>query len=68
MPAFRADYYRRQADICLRLSLAASDEASCAELFDLARRYKAKAEAIEREDATAAVVAEAPAIDEPEQC
>jgi hypothetical protein len=66
MPALRADYYRRQADICLRLSLAAAEEASCAELFDMAQRYKAKAEAIERKDARAVVMAQAPSIVGPE--
>jgi hypothetical protein len=53
MPSLRADYYRRQADICFRLSLAASDERSAAELFDMAQRYKARAEAVEPADAMA---------------
>jgi hypothetical protein len=67
MPAFRADYYRRQADICFRLSLTASDDASCAQLFDMAQRYKAKAEAFERRDVTAVFMAQAPSIIGPEQ-
>jgi hypothetical protein len=52
----------------LRLSLAASNEASCAELFDMARRYRAKAEASEREDATAVVIAQALSINGQERC
>jgi hypothetical protein len=59
MPSLRADYYRRQADICLRLSFAASDERSSANLFDMAQRYKAKAEAIEPADAMAPAIAPA---------
>ena len=58
MPSLRADYYRRQADICLRLSFAASDERSSANLFDMAQRYKAKAEAVEPADAMAPAIAQ----------
>ena len=47
MPSSRAEYYRRQADICLRLSLAAIDEEACTRL--LARHFKSRAEAAERE-------------------
>jgi hypothetical protein len=47
---------------------AASDEASCARLFDMAQRYKAKAGAIEREDAMTTVIGQGPAIDGPEPC
>jgi len=64
MPAFRADYYRRQADICLRRSLAAADEGSCAELFDMAQRYKAKAAAFERESMMAGMTAQTSWADE----
>jgi hypothetical protein len=57
MSTMRADYYRRQADLCLRLSLAASDEKGCSELFELAQQYRTKAEAIDRESIIAGVVA-----------
>jgi hypothetical protein len=53
MQTSRADYYRRQADICFRLSLAASDDEISVHLIALAQRYKAKAEALERERPTA---------------
>jgi hypothetical protein len=67
MPSMRADYYRRQAEICLRLSLAVADEESCAELFGMAQRYKAKAEAMEREKDMAGVIARASSSDHEEQ-
>jgi hypothetical protein len=65
MPSMRAEYYRRQAEICLRLSLAVADEESCANLFGMAQRYKA--EAIEREKEMAGVMAPASSADHEEQ-
>jgi hypothetical protein len=50
MPSSRAEYYRLQADICLRLSLASAEEDDiCSHLIAMAQRFKAKAEAIERQ-------------------
>jgi hypothetical protein len=49
MPGSRAEYYRRQGDICLRLSLAAIDDESCTRLLAMAQHFKFKAEAAERE-------------------
>ena len=40
-----AAYFRRQADICLRLSLIASDEEVSNRLIIMAREYAAKADA-----------------------
>ena len=40
-----AAYFRRQADICLRLSLIASDEEVSNRLIIMAREYVAKADA-----------------------
>jgi hypothetical protein len=42
-----AAYFRRQADICLRLSLISSDEEISHRLILMAEEYKAKAVAIE---------------------
>ena len=42
-----AAYFRRQADICLRLSLIASDEEVSNRLIIMAREYVAKADAAE---------------------
>ena len=42
-----AAYFRRQADICLRLSLIASDEEVSNRLIVMAREYAAKADALE---------------------
>jgi hypothetical protein len=39
-----AAYFRRQADICLRLSLIASDEEVSNRLIIMAREYAAKAD------------------------
>jgi hypothetical protein len=58
MQTSRADYYRRQADICFRLSLAASDDEISVHLIALAQRYKAKAEALERERPPPEVIAQ----------
>jgi hypothetical protein len=44
-----AAYFRRQADICLRLSLIASDDAISARLVTMAKEYLATSEALERE-------------------
>jgi len=41
-----AAYFRRQADICLRLSLISSDEEVSNRLIIMAREYAAKAEKI----------------------
>ena len=49
-----AAYFRRQADICLRLSLIASDEEVSNRLIIMAREYGAKADAINEADATSA--------------
>jgi hypothetical protein len=43
-----AAYFRRQADICLRLSLIASDEEVSSRLITMARDYLAHGEALER--------------------
>jgi hypothetical protein len=44
-----AAYFRRQADICLRLSLIASDDNVSNRLVSMAREYMATSEALERE-------------------
>jgi hypothetical protein len=50
MPSSRAEYYRLQAHLCVRLSLASSRENDVSErLIAMAQRFKARAEAIERE-------------------
>jgi hypothetical protein len=41
-----ADYYRRQADVCVRLSVAHSDEAISRRLIILAKAYRAMADDI----------------------
>jgi hypothetical protein len=43
------EYFRRQADICLRLSLIASDDEVSNRLITMARSYMAKSDALERE-------------------
>jgi hypothetical protein len=50
MPSTRAEYYRRQADVCLRLAESGSNHDISAGLVALAQRYTAKAEGIDRED------------------
>lgn len=40
------EYFRRQADICLRLSLIASDEEVSSRLISMAREYAAKGDAL----------------------
>jgi hypothetical protein len=50
MPSSRADYYRLQARLCVRLSIASSEDNDTSErLIAMAQRFKARAEAIERE-------------------
>ena len=44
-----AEYFRRQADICVRLSLIASDDAVSNRLVNMARDYKAKGDALARQ-------------------
>jgi len=44
-------YFRRQADICLRLSLIASDDQVAGRLATMARDYIATSQALEREAA-----------------
>jgi hypothetical protein len=43
------EYFRRQADICLRLSLIASDDEVSNRLIAMARSYMAKGDALERD-------------------
>jgi hypothetical protein len=43
------DYFLRQADICLRLSVIASDDEVCGRLIAMAQEYKAKAAALRAE-------------------
>jgi hypothetical protein len=43
------EYFRRQADICLRLSLIASDDEVSNRLLTMARSYMAKSDALERD-------------------
>jgi hypothetical protein len=49
VPNSRAEYYRRQAEICVRLAANESHVPLCAGLISLAQRYKAKAEVAEGE-------------------
>jgi hypothetical protein len=46
-----AAYFRRQADICLRLSLISSDQEVSNRLIIMAREYTAKADALAKEAA-----------------
>jgi hypothetical protein len=48
-----AAYFRRQADICLRLSLISSDGEVSNRLIIMAREYAAKADALEEAPADA---------------
>jgi hypothetical protein len=43
LSAERAEYFRRQAEICVRLSLIASDDQVSKRLANMAREYKALA-------------------------
>ena len=49
-----AGYLRRQADICLRLSVIASDEEASGRLLAIYHDYKAKADAMDAEAEVAA--------------
>jgi hypothetical protein len=51
-----ATYFRRQADICLRLSLIASDDEVSSRLIVMAQEYKAKAEAESKSPPAAKVI------------
>ena len=48
-----SEYFRRQADICLRLSLVASDEVVSTLLIAMAQDYVAQADEIEAESTKA---------------
>jgi hypothetical protein len=48
LPMPSAAYFRRQADICLRLSLIASDDAISTRLVTMAKEYLATSEALEK--------------------
>jgi hypothetical protein len=43
------EYFRRQADICVRLSVIASDDEVSNRLVNMAREYKAKGDALARQ-------------------
>ncbi|HEY7663837.1 MAG TPA: hypothetical protein VH934_12020 [Xanthobacteraceae bacterium] len=58
------EYFRRQADICVRLSLIASDEEVSSRLISMAREYAAKGDALAQETAADASAAEAPATED----
>jgi hypothetical protein len=45
------EYFRRQADICLRLSLVTSSEEGRYQMIAKAREYTAKADAIKAREA-----------------
>jgi hypothetical protein len=50
MQRSRAEYYRQQAHLCVRLSVASSEDSDISErLIAMAQRFKARAEAIESE-------------------
>jgi hypothetical protein len=49
-----AAYFRRQADICLRLSLVTSDDATSARLVTMAKEYLATSEALDKQPETSA--------------
>src|SRR5882757_7728901 len=54
-----SEYFRRQADICLRLSLVASDEVVSTLLIAMAQDYVAQAEALSQSDLVAVVATDA---------
>jgi hypothetical protein len=56
-----AAYFRRQADICLRLALIASDEEVSNRLIMMAREYTAKGDTVARQSGADA----APGVDRP---
>jgi hypothetical protein len=47
-----AAYFRRQADVCLRLSLIASDDAISTKLVTMAKDYLATSEALDKQPET----------------
>ena len=57
-----AAYFRRQADICLRLSLIASDEEVSNRLIIMAREYRVKADAVQETPADPPPAAERTAL------
>ena len=65
-----AAYFRRQADICLRLAVIASDEEVSNRLIMMAREYTAKCAALTRQSGVDALPADdrsVPAEAEPER-
>jgi hypothetical protein len=54
-----AEYFRRQADICLRLSLVASDEVVSTLLIAMAQDYAAQADALSNSELVAIVAQDA---------
>jgi hypothetical protein len=42
-----AEYFRRQADVCLRLSLASSSEEVSTRLIAISQEYRARADAMD---------------------
>jgi hypothetical protein len=59
-----AEYFRRQADICVRLSLIASDDEVSTRLITMAKAYMAKGDALAKDagaDASPAADREGPA-------
>jgi hypothetical protein len=55
-------YFRFQADICIRLSLIASDEEVASRLLAMSRGYTAKADALEAQSPPLAPEAMSPAL------
>jgi hypothetical protein len=55
-------YFRRQADICLRLSLISSDQEVSNRLIIMAREYAAKADALQEAPADAPPAADQTAL------
>jgi hypothetical protein len=53
-----SEYFRRQADLCLRLSLIASDEVVSTLLIAMSRDYQAKADALSQREVVAIVAQE----------
>ena len=54
----RADYFRRQADTCLRLSLVVGDDEMALRLIAKARDYKLQADALEMPEVVAKTVSD----------
>ena len=57
-----AEYFRRQADICLRLSLISSDAEVSNRLIVMSREYGAKADALQEAPADAPPAADQTAL------